>query len=58
MNIMKTAWPLLLAVVCGCHAKEDGSVAFAKTPMMMSANLPAIDEAVPAKVETATFALG
>lgn len=58
MKMLKIGWPILLALFPSCHSKEDGSVAFQNVPAMMSASLPPIDQAVPAKLQTATFALG
>ena len=51
---MRTTIPaLLLAVVLGCSSQEGDSVT-----RMMTASVPPIDAAAPAKVETVTFAVG
>ena len=55
----RTGAALLLAAVLGCTAKEGTSVTPLKAPALMSAaGAPPMDTAAPAKVETATFAVG
>ena len=49
---------LLLAAALGCSSKEGDRVTESKRPALMAASIPPIDAAAPAKVETATFALG
>jgi hypothetical protein len=49
---VKKLLPAALLAVLGCFSKEDTSVA-----LMTTSALP-IDAAAPAKVETATFAVG
>lgn len=52
---MRTMVPaLLLAAVFGCTSKEGEPV----NPALMATHVPPIDAAAPAKVETATFAVG
>jgi len=46
----------LLAAVLGCSANEGEPVT--NTPALMAATVPPIDAAAPAKIETATFAVG
>ncbi|MBI3857094.1 MAG: hypothetical protein HY293_15515 [Planctomycetes bacterium] len=56
--MLKTSVPvLLLAAVLGCSSKEGEPVA-SPIPALMAAGVPALDAAAPAKVETATFAVG
>ena len=51
---MRTMFPaLLLAAVLGCSSQEGDPVT-----RMMTATVPPIDTAAPAKVETITFAVG
>jgi hypothetical protein len=53
---MKRTIPaLLLAAVLGC---EGEPVTQTKAPALMTGTVPPIDAAAPAKVETATFAVG
>ena len=49
---VKKVLPALLLALLGCFPKEDRSVA------LMTSSVPPIDTAAPAKVETATFAVG
>ena len=57
---MKRTIPaLLLAAVLGCSSREGEPVTIVKpTPALMAGAVPPIDAAAPAKVETATFAVG
>ena len=48
---------LLLAAVLGCSSKE-GEPVILNSPALMAGTVPPIDAAAPAKVETATFAVG
>jgi hypothetical protein len=55
----RTGAALLLAAVLGCTAKEGTPVTPLKASALMApAGAPPIDAAAPAKVETATFAVG
>lgn len=49
----KTALPVLLLAALGCSSQEGDPVT-----RMMTASVPPIDAAAPAKVETVTFAVG
>ena len=49
---------LLWAAALGCSSKEGEPVTVAKAPALMSGSVPLIDAAPPARVETATFAVG
>ena len=49
---VRTVLPALLIAALGCLSKEGESVA------LMTASIPPIDTALPAKIETATFAVG
>jgi hypothetical protein len=55
---MKKTLPLLILAALGCLSKEGDSVALTNIPALMAAGVPPIDAAVPAKIETATFAVG
>ena len=57
-RMKRTIPALLLAAVLGCSAKEGKSVTLTKIPALMAAAVPPIDAAAPAKIETATFAVG
>ena len=50
--IVKRLLPAALLAALGCFSKEGESVA------LMTSAVPPIDAAVPAKVETVTFAVG
>ena len=54
----RTVAALLLAAVLGCSAHEGEPVTPTKAPALMAAGGPPIDAAAPAKIETATFAVG
>ena len=49
---VKKLLPAALLAALGCFSKEDHAVA------LMTSAIPPIDAAVPAKVETVTFAVG
>jgi len=54
----RTLAALLLSAVLGCSAHEGEPVTPTKAPALMAAGGPPIDAATPAKIETATFAVG
>ena len=58
MKVKRTIPALLLAAVLGCSSSEGETVTLTKTPALMAAGVPPIDAAAPAKIETATFAVG
>ena len=59
IGVMKRTIPaLLLAAVLGCSSREGEPVTILKAPALMAGTVPPIDAAAPAKVETATFAVG
>ena len=49
---VKRFLPAAILAALGCFSKEGDSVA------LMTSSIPPIDAAAPAKVETATFAVG
>lgn len=59
MDSLKTTLPILLMLAAvGCSGRESESMMNLNTPALMAAAVPPIDAAAPAKVETATFAVG
>ena len=57
MDVRK-ALPLLLVAALGCLSKEGEPVSTLNAPALMASSIPPIDAAAPAKIETATFAVG
>ena len=55
---MKAILPFVLIAVLGCLPKGGEPVSLMKASALLSGTIPPLDQAAPARTETATFALG